>query len=192
MERKEQQVTVDRILDGQWGKSALLRQEVIRVYPGARGGTSKSDGLYGDSEFGKDRVYTSARFALVKVPASATIEEVQARLARNPKARLYRIVSNSVLDILTDEQKMMMNRPGSTVTVESYQDAYEVQDSQGTRYPDTSGRRQFHRNFLSLYGKGDVNLLKPTTVTQTVQQDEYEPAVEAESVVRASGELVTS
>jgi len=178
MERKEGKVIVDRIVKGEYGTAALLKQEHVTIYPGARGSNSMQSGLFNDNEFGKDRIFTNLRYALVKVPDNATEQEISKRLEQFSNARIYRVLSNNVEDVLTSEQKIMMQQGRSTMTIESYKDKYAVRNKDGEAIPDAHGNMQFGRNFFTHVIKADMDMRQPVTVGSITGEIPAEEAVE--------------
>ena len=130
-------ITVQRIIPGNQfiagsASVALLAQEVVRVYPGSQAGNSKQDGLYEDSHFNNPnttREFSQVRYCLVKVPNGESVEAVQAKIDALENPTIYRILSNSVSDVITDEQKTMMNQGRLT---------YFVRDDEGKIVTDPS------------------------------------------------------
>lgn len=156
-----------------FGKSATLKQEITTIYPAARPGNSLSDGLFAQDRFGEGQAFPSIRYTVVKVPSDATEEEVKKQIAsineQNPEARIYRILTNNVEDVITAEQKQAFNRGLITddddEVIESWdeymedrKEAYQVVDAEGNTYYDGNKNPQYRRHLLSLTGKEDVDL----------------------------------
>lgn len=196
MERKEENVQVSKIVTGQFGEAALLTQNHISIYPGARAATSLQDNVFSDSEFGKDREYTNIRYALIKVPVGTSVEAASAAvnnsIKNGKKVRIYRILSNDVNDLLTDEQKTMMALGRSTKTIEDYQNQYEVQDKEGKRYTDSFGQRQYRRHYFTTSGKPDVDLRKKLATVAVEEVHAVETVQESVPDLSRHQELVNS
>jgi len=137
-------VTVDRIISGNsfvagTSSVALLSQEVMKIYPGSQAGNSRQDGLYDDSQFDNSnttREFPQVRYCLVKVPSGQTVEQVQARVNSLRSPSIYRILSNNVADVLTDEQMTMLTRG---------QLNYFERDAQGNVIQDANGKAVVHQ-----------------------------------------------
>jgi hypothetical protein len=177
-------IKVESILEGsaligRSTKVALLSQTVTRTYPGAQAGNSKQDGLYEDKDFssGSPREFKQVRYCLVKVPHNVTLSEVQDKVDTLTNATIYRILSNNVMDVITDEQKTMLNSGRLTfyqrneqgqiilgadkkpitvlATVSTLQDRYEVKGYE--RNPDGTIKKDINgpilRTFLDPSGQ---------------------------------------
>lgn len=196
MERKEASVQVAKIVAGQFGEAALLTQDHISIYPGARANSSLQDNVFNDSQFGEDRVYTTVRYALIKVPVGSTVESVNNAIKAATEAgkslRVYRIISNDVNDLLTDEQKMMMASGRSQKTIEDYQNQYEVQDKDGVRYKDSFGQRQYRRHLFTTSGKADIDLRKKLATVPIAEAVTAEAVQEPAPDMSRHQELINS
>lgn len=133
---------------------AQVRQEVTTEYPAARIGNSGTIGLFDEDEFNlpEGQTYTSTRVAWFSVPAGTTEEEVNARLAKATNARIYRVYSNNLQDVLTDEQKAAL--ASGIVTEQQLYDRHIVRDEKG----ETVKPVQFAANFFSAIGADDIDL----------------------------------
>lgn len=106
---------------------AQIRQTVTALYPGARANNSLSDKLFEPENFGLGESYDEVRVTWIPVPIGTTIEEVQAKLAKHPNARLVRTLSLN--PILSEEQIQAMEQGVSDKTMEDYKAKFIVDPS---------------------------------------------------------------
>jgi hypothetical protein len=86
---------------------AQLRQVITNDYPNMQLGNSKQSNVFEIEDFGKSAIkdsYAQTRIAFIPVPVGTTVEQVKARLAMFPNARIYREVSYKLTDVLSDAQ----------------------------------------------------------------------------------------
>lgn len=131
-------ITVDKVDYGLFPKAGMeqaqLRQivNVKSFYPAARIQNSMSDQLFGVNEFAsleeKEFDSTETRVAWMPVPEGTTVETVQERLAKNPGAHLYRVLSN--YPVFTEEQEQAIKAGLKTKD--------ELAMKQIVRYPEGS------------------------------------------------------
>lgn len=130
--------------------SGQIRQVVTSIYPAARSGNSLSDGLYPDATFGTGQSYDSARVAFVKVPVGTTVAQLAEQLAKNPNARLVRLLS--LFPIITDEERSAMSISGKTEQDYARKQMIIDQQSNPVQY---KGHYQYGRTVLRLKGGED-------------------------------------
>ena len=150
-------ISVDNVSENTYKKGifqAQIRQTVTTEYPSMRVGNSASDLLFSESAFNipAGQTYTSTRVTWIPVPAGTTKEQVEARLATVPDARIYRVISNKIEDVLTAEQNQAVN--AGLRTLESFKDSLMVRDSEGKAVTPV----QYRQNFFSAVGKEDVDM----------------------------------
>lgn len=165
-------ITVDHVRSSEFDKEgtqqAQIRQEIetISYYPAATIKNSMSDNLFEMSDFSdmKERSFpnTEKRVTWMTVPYGTTPEEVAERLARYPKAVIYRTISNH--PILTDNQQMAIRQ--KLRTKDEFADRQVLRYAPGT---EVNGRDvseelilfrdkvQYRVNHFSLEGKEDVD-----------------------------------
>jgi hypothetical protein len=165
MQEEFSTITVDEIVESPYLKNgnkvfqAQLRQTVTKTYPGARHKNSFSDSLFGTDEFnfGPGQSYASDRLVWMMVPEGTTVEDVQKRL--KPENRIWRILSNKVDDVMTDEQKYAIKNGDQTL--EHYEDKLRVRDSEGKDLP---GEPMYRQYFFSNTRVEDVDLRGNRTI----------------------------
>lgn len=97
-------VVVDSIVDNRFRtgeKQAMLRMEVQT----GGAGNNLRDSLFSAEELGR-QTFVEKRVDWIDVPATATVESIQALIDSLPKARIYKILSNST--ITTDAQERVI------------------------------------------------------------------------------------
>lgn len=151
-------ITVDEVKPSQYKAEidqAQVRQVVTTTYPSKRAGNSLSDSLFSTEDFGfaDGQTYQSTRITWVDVPKGTTKEKVADLLAQKPTATIQRVISNNVLDVLTDEQKSAIAR--GLRTVADYQESLRVKDANGVDLP---GAPQYRQHFFKAVATEDVDL----------------------------------
>ena len=139
---------------------AQIRQTVTTEYPSARIGNSLIvGGLFAENEFNlaPGQSYESIRVTWLPVPAGTTVEEVQARLATLPNARIQVILSHNLEDVLTDEQKAAVR--AELVTMEKLAENHVVKDSEGNVVQPV----QYKSTFFAANATEDIDLRPETT-----------------------------
>jgi hypothetical protein len=150
-------LTVDSVSENTYKKGifqAQIRQVVTTEYPSMRVGNSSSDLLFSESSFNipAGQSYNSTRVTWIPVPAGTTAAQVTERLSAVPDARIYRVISNNVNDVLTSEQHQAIS--AGLRTLESFKDSLLVRDSEGNAVVPA----QYRQNFFSATGKEDVDM----------------------------------
>lgn len=135
--RTFQPITVDEVKPHTYKEdkgihSAQIRQIVKTTYPSVRVGNSLSDSLFTLDQFNltEGQTYESNRVTWIDVPAGMTAEQVQELIGAQPEARIYRKISNNVLDVMSAEQKQAIT--AGLRTLEEFQEQLRV------RYVDPS------------------------------------------------------
>lgn len=161
------EITVDSVGPNQYKNhvdQAQIRQVVKTTYPGKRVGNSNSDVLFSSEEYNlpDGQVYESVRVTWIDIPKGATKEQVIAKLATLGDACIRRIISNNVMDVLTEEQKNAIVR--GLRTIEDFKESFMVKDGNGNTL---EGTPQYRQNFFSATGEDDTDLRTavPTTAT---------------------------
>lgn len=130
-------ITVNQIytneFDGKVRASAHITQERITTYPGQRFDTGFGDGLFDNPE---GQSYVSKRNTLIAVPEDATEEIVAQKISEFPESCIYRILSNSLDEVISDKEKRAVE--AGFITKESLEPKYLVQDSEGNVYASTT------------------------------------------------------
>lgn len=189
-------ITVDDIHVSDFQKdgteSAQLRQ-VINVksfYPSKRVDNNMQDNMFSLDEFGFEETEFESienRVAFTDVPKGTTVETVLARIAANPTACLYKVLSNE--PIITDNQEFAIQQGLRTKD--------EFANTQVVRYPegtvkdnidvsgqivlDKNGNVQYRRVFFSMKAKEDIDN-RSTTVKGYVSP-EIEMELKGASVI---------
>lgn len=141
MAKKFGPVTVDKV-----EKSAVtgffqaqLRQVVEETY-GRSAGNNKVRSFFTDADFGDalpSTTYTTTRVAWINVPPeSASVEAIEALLAKHPKSRIYRVLSFDAGDVLTE---------GQLIAFDSDPERYLVKDADGEIVLDSVYRMPMYR-----------------------------------------------
>lgn len=151
-------ITVDEVKASQYKDHLLqaqVRQTVTTTYPSKRVGNSLSDSLFSTENFGiaDGQSFNSTRVTWVDVPLNTTKAQVEELLAQKPNARIQRIISNDVMDVLTDEQKSAIER--GVRTVAEYKESLRVKDGNGVDLPGTPQYRQY---FFKTTAVEDIDL----------------------------------
>lgn len=150
--------------------TAMFRQEikVKSIYPAARISDERNDNFFGAEEFGfeggQEFVSVEKRVAFMDVPTNTTVEVLNARLAANSEASLYKVLSNK--PILTSGQLSAV-----TNGLRTYD---EFANSQVIRYPeghieagklilDSFGKVQYRAIYLSSKDKEDEDYRSETS-----------------------------
>ena len=179
-----ERITVDSVQDGanpEKSKIAILKQVVVTTYPATKAGNSKTSSLFSTESFGVGSQYGNRpgdkpRASLIKIPVDADIDDVKAQIEALYQAgnqpRLYKILSNDVMDVLTDEQKdMIPNADFPEITLVSYKAKKTVRDGD-TQEPilDKNGRIQYGSTYFSHVLKEDEDYRMAPTRTQVSQE----------------------
>lgn len=156
-------ITVDSVTPHQFKKGlfqAQLRQSVVTEYPSMRVGNSKADLLFGLDKFKlpEGQMFKSERVTWIPLPSDMKVEEVQAAIDAEPKARIYKTLSNKLEDVLTQEQHQAIQR--GLKSVEDFRKSRLVKDKEGKELPGTP---QYAQNFLSLTLKEDEDFREVKT-----------------------------
>lgn len=153
-------ITVDKVEENSYKAGiyqAQLRQVVTTVYPGKRVGNSESDSLFELDSFDipEGKEYTSERICWIDVPKGTTKTKVETLLKSLPKARIWRKISNDVMDVLTEEQKSAIE--SGITTLEDMQNSKVVRDENGDVVDNGDGPI-YRQNFFSKDGlRADVD-----------------------------------
>ena len=147
-------------------QTAQLRQVITTksFYPSKQASNSLTESLFDNRDFGyaeQEFVGTENRVAFMNVPLNITLEQLQEKLAANPKSRIYKILSNH--PILTESQKYSIKQGLRTKE--------EFANSQVARYGENAdaeqvgklvldplGKPQYRSTFFSASGKADVDM----------------------------------
>lgn len=139
-------------------QTAQMRQVITTrsYYPSKQASNSLTESLFDNRDFGyaeQEFVGTEQRVAFMNIPLTGpnadgvmvpfTVEMLQAKLAANPKCRIYKILSNH--PILTDSQKYSISQGLRTKA--------EFADAQVARYGESAGEDKFGKLVLDTYGK---------------------------------------
>jgi len=119
--------------DGKVRVSAHLSQKRATVYPAQRMDNGFGDGLF-DSPEGE--TFESTRHTLVSVPEDATEETVAARIKTFTDACIYRKVSNSLDEVISNREKQAIE--SGLIEKESLKSRYIVRDSEGNVYANVT------------------------------------------------------
>lgn len=164
---------VSRVYKSDYQKEGTMTAEIKQTvetksfYPSKSVSSDLQDNPFDLEAFGfeaKEFESSSVRVAWIDVPADATKELVEAKIATLPKARLYRILSNH--PILSDRQQYAIENPieGATtrLTLEGVADRQAVRYPKdhpthaGLLIPDVNGKPQYKAVFFTSTFKEDV------------------------------------
>lgn len=191
VETSKSNITVDNVKSTEFSKPGFMQAQLRQVittksnYPSARVGNSLNDSLFAVNEFAgielKEFTSNETRIAWMDVPTGTTVEDVVARLAKAPKANLYKILSNS--PILTEEQKSSIERGQRTMDFFAgrqavrYPDGVEKDgvDVSGQLIPDQNGNIQYKVNAFSSVGADDID-----NRTTNIEEHYFSPELLAE------------
>ncbi len=175
-------VTVLKVVEGMSNSSdiAVVQQEVSSIYPAASAGNDKVDALFASNEFGDGQTYTSKRTAIVKVPKGTTAEQVATKIAAHPNARIYRILSHDVKDVLTNDQISMVEQGLSSMTFAQYEEEKAVKDAETGAKILHNGQVQYRSLFFATSPVEDIDNRSVTSATpeRTVMNEEAPIATE--------------
>jgi len=183
-------IKVDEVKRSSFGKVniAVLRQKVKTTYPASRAGNSMSDSLFAQNDFkavGKE--YINDRVTFIKVPLEATKETVQAKLDKLPDARIYRIMSSQLEDVMTDEQKKAIEEGISSKSMEEYEKTMKAINPENGQPLMNNGEVFYRALYFSSTNVEDIDLrgqnadagFKVTKSTQISLADEDTAKAEA-------------
>jgi hypothetical protein len=160
-------LSVDHVIEDKYKTgvlSAQIRQTVNTTYPSMK---VKPGGLFDLADFNlpAGQNYSSTRVAWVHVPAGTSVEQVAERIAANPGSRIYRLISNNVLDVMTADQKSAMVRAVENCTQADFEDRLRVRDANGDDLP---GAPIYSQNFFSTVTVEDGDNRTTTGVDATI------------------------
>lgn len=159
-------VTIDSIGVSKFQKpktlTATLRQVITTTsyYPAARASNEAQDNFFTVEEFGfgeQEFVSVENRIAFLLIPETMNAEELLQRITNNPKARIYKVVSNH--PILTPDQKSAIVR-GQKI-LDDFADKQVVRypisdnDNSGKIILDSNGKIQYRKTYSSTIGRQD-------------------------------------
>lgn len=175
--------------------SAQIRQIVETTYPAARVNNSLNEGLFNTEDFNLTggQTYQSTRVTWLDVPAGTTAEQVQTLLEAKPEARIYRIISNNVEDVMSAEQKQAVS--AGLRTLEAFQEQLRVRYVDPTTSELIAVEPAQYRNYgFSQSAKADIDYRTTERVelegkTQTQAETANAP-VKTEAPVNTAAEGV--
>lgn len=156
-------ITVDAIVPSiknpEKFEQAQIRQKVKTTYDSAKVSNSHQDSLFTNDELGIEGLdFEQNRVAFITVEKGTTKEQVEARLAKYPKARIYR--SLSLNPILTDNDKAAQDaglKTNAGLSIfDSKKEKQRIKDPNGV-FVDFKGMPQYGANFFSKEGKEDID-----------------------------------
>jgi len=159
------QLTVSRVFTNMHQKEGTLTAELRQAvetksfYPSKQIANDMQDNVFAVDDFGfgeQEFSNTENRVSWIDVPAGTTVEQVTAKLAANPDAGLYRVLSNH--PILTSGQVYAINN--QITTKEAIAESQVVRMPEGSPTPgalapDPNGKPQYRGIFFSIDGKDD-------------------------------------
>lgn len=145
--------------------TAILKQEVTTtsVYPGKKFSNELADNLFDNSDFGDEgKTYekTEKRVAFMLVPTGTTIEQIQEKLAKAPKACIYKILDTK--PIVSNDQHYAISVGQTTLEA--------IADKQRVINPETGevilfyGQEQYRATFFSTTGQADIDNRKVVSI----------------------------
>lgn len=167
--------------------TAQVRQTVTTTYPSMRVGNSKTAMLFDLEDFNlpDGQSFNSTRVTWIPVPAGTTVEQVVARLASAPQARIYRQISYQLADVLTSEQIGAVNAGLTTMAV--LEDKLRVRKSDGT---ELEGRPQYSQNFFSTVAKADDDFRPAEERTDVPEQTNTDALAAAKAKVEETAKVL--
>jgi hypothetical protein len=174
------QITVDSVEKNQYKKGqyqAQIRQQVTKIYPAGGLGNSNSDLLFEEDaenmEGGSE--YTSTRVTWLPFTEKRSVKEVQAQLKKFKNANIYRIISDDVEHVLTDEQITAAELDKYDIDMDDYKESYLIRDSDGNEL-DEELYQQF---FFNKKGKADVDMRPNASKSSDIFAEEEEDVEDA-------------
>lgn len=158
---------------------AELRQEIeeISIYLG-RIESNMQDDLVNVDSTPKEYASKSTRVCWVDVNETTTVEQLEKVLAANPKARIYRVLSTSIKDVLDNRSRTALGN--GLRTIEEFQASHLVQtvdNASGETSPVLwNGMPQYSSRFFSKEGKADVDLRKVLADNEAIVETAAETA----------------
>jgi len=163
-------ISVSRVFKSDYQKSGTATAELKQVvtvrsfYPTKSIKNNLQDNIFSMGEFGfQEREYQNkeTRVTWIDVPEGTTVEQVVAKLAVNPKATLYKILSNK--PILSDTEEYAVNSPELPVTIDTFANRQAIRypdghEKAGQLATDSNGKIQYRRIAFSVNGAEDRDL----------------------------------
>lgn len=179
-------IEVSKVAKGEYQKEGELQAELKQTvetksfYPEKTVTTDLQDNPFKQEEFNyENKEYSNTRtdVAWIPVPSGTTAKEVLGRIAINPKATLYRIISNFPIfnsnqlgyidGIMSDENKTkeqkeaeskeMKDKIANRQVLRYGNDDSNGQFKKGDLILDSNGKPQYKAVFFSENGKEDVD-----------------------------------
>lgn len=164
---QEGALNVSRIYTADYQKEGTVTAEIKQVittvttYPTKQVVTNLQDNIFSMDDFGfEQRAYENqeTRVAWLDVPVGTTEEQVAAKLADNPKARIYKILSNR--PILSSSQQYAIGNPEINVTLDTFAERQAVRYPEGHSQAgrlalDANAKIQYRAVFFSSQGTED-------------------------------------
>jgi len=164
--RKEREnVTCERIVISDFSDNydmALLRQDVTTIYPAVGASNNKAGVLFNADDFGDGNEYTQKRYTLIKVPKGITAEKVEDQLKAlrdsGKRPTIYKILSNDIMDVLTDNQIYAIENGLGEMDYDDYKEKNIVRNSEEEVVTDPWGATQYSEKFFQPDFKEDIDL----------------------------------
>jgi len=163
-------ISVSRVFTSDYQKEGTQTAELKQVvtvqsfYPTKSIKNSLQDNIFSMGEFGfqeKEYQNKETRVTWIDVPQGTTVEQVVAKLAANPEAVLYKILSNR--PILSDTELYAISSPELPVTSDTFANRQAIRyptgnASEGQLAMDSNGKIQYRRIAFSISGTEDRDL----------------------------------
>lgn len=167
-------ITVDGLkahLSNPKKQQAQIRMIVTKTYPDGKAGNSLNDSIFTNDAFGfgEGSSFEDKRVTWIDVPAELTKAEVEAQLKKYPNARLYKVLSYDINDVLTEEQKSAMESGLSSKTLDDYKEALCVKNAETGEVIMHNGKEQYRTIGFSISGKEDVDLREKAPESVSIQ-----------------------
>lgn len=175
-------ITVDSVTENPFKEGqyqAQIRQVVTRTYPGGSIGNSKADLLFEDDveEQGEGPSFEQTRVTWLPLAKERSVRDIQNQLKKSPNANIWKIISDDVEDILTEEQLVAAeNDKYDGVDMDFYEEKFLIRGKDGEEL-DTVGYQQY---FFSKKFKKDVDMRSADPLKDTTpfaEEEEVEASV---------------
>lgn len=174
-------IEVDHVEKNEYKKDqyqAQIRQEVTKIYPAGKLGNSNADLLFASDveEAGDGQEYTSTRVTWLPLAKKRSEKQIKEQLSKFPKANIWRIISDNVEDVLTEEQQVAADLDRyENIDMDFYEEKFLVRGANGEELDD----EQYSQNFFSKDGKKDSDR-RPGSMSVKTERTEAEDEVEIE------------
>jgi hypothetical protein len=173
-------ITVDSVDENPYKEGqyqAQIRQTVTKIYPGGGIGNSNADLLFEDDadETPDGQSFESIRVTWLPLAKERSVSDIQKQLRKSPDANIWKIISDDVEDILTEEQLVAAeNEKYEGIDIPFYEEKFLIKGKDGEDL-ETDGYQQL---FFSKKFKKDSDMRTGSDIKSTVPFSEVEEEVE--------------